>query len=155
VLVASVTMVIVVLLLFRFFGLLAAFVDSLGIVIEDGSDDGDHVGFNDTGADVLRASNTNIDNALESKIPFPHSHHVLTTALLENADETLDTSIDGEDIADASRGCGEIGEMVERVDEGEGRGAIESTAIIQGGSNTDGRLVDVGNTKVDFPHVCG
>ena len=66
-LVASVTMVIVVLLLFRFFGLLAAFVDSLGVVIKDGSDDRDHVGFNDTGADVLRASNTNVDNALESK----------------------------------------------------------------------------------------
>jgi hypothetical protein len=50
--------------------------------------------------------------------------------LLQNADEALDASIDGEDVPDASRGCGEIGEMVEGVDEGEGRGAVESTAVI-------------------------
>jgi hypothetical protein len=127
---ASVTVVVVVLLLFGFFGLLAAFVDSFGIIIEDGSDDRDHVSLDDTSADVFRASNTNIDDTLESKVPLPHSHHVLTTALFQNADKTLDTSIDGEDVTDASRRCGEIGEMVERVDEGEGRGAIERTAII-------------------------
>jgi hypothetical protein len=130
ILVASVTMVIVVLLLFGFFSLLAAFVDSLGIVIKDGSDDRDHVSLDNTSADAFRASNTNIDDTLESKVPLPHSHHVLTTALFQNADKTLDASINGENVADASRRCGEIGEMVERVDEGECRGAIERTAII-------------------------
>ncbi|KAI6755313.1 hypothetical protein HG531_004419 [Fusarium graminearum] len=127
---ASVTVVVVILLLFGFLSLLAAFVDSLGIVIEDGSDDGDHVSLDNTSANIFCASNTNIDDALESKVPLPHSHHVLTTALFQNADKSLDTSIDGKNVADASRRCGEIGEMVERVDEGEGRGAIERTAII-------------------------
>jgi hypothetical protein len=127
---ASVTVMIVALLLFGLLCLLAAFINSLCIVVEDGSDDGNHVSLNNSGADVFRASDADIDNTLKSKVPLPHSHHVLTTTLLENANETLDASINGKDITDASRGCGEIGEMIEGVDEGEGRGAVESTAVI-------------------------
>jgi hypothetical protein len=127
---ASVTVMVVALLLFGLLCLLAAFINSFCIVVEDGSDDGNHVSLNNSGANVFRASDADIDNTLKSKVPLPHSHHVLTTALLQNADEALDASIDGEDVPDASRGCGEIGEMVEGVDEGEGRGAVESTAVI-------------------------
>lgn len=127
---ASVTMMVVALLLFGLLCLLATFINSFCIVVEDGSDDGNHVSLNNSGADVFRASDADIDNTLKSKVPLPHSHHVLTTTLLEDANETLDASINGEDITDASRGCSEIGEMIEGVDEGEGRGAVESTAVI-------------------------
>lgn len=127
---ASVTVMVVALLLFGLLRLLAAFINSFCIVVEDGSDDRNHVSLNNSGADVFRASDADIDNTLKSKVPLPHSHHIFTTTLLENANETLDASVDGEDVTDASRGCGEIGEMVEGVDEGEGRGAVESTAVI-------------------------
>lgn len=127
---ASVTMVVVALLLFSLLCLFPALINSLGIVVENSGDDRHHVSLDNTSANVFRASNANIDNALEGKVPLPHSHHVLATALFENADEALDAAIYGEDIADASGRCGEIGEMVERVDEGESRGAVESTAII-------------------------
>ena len=117
---ASMAVVVVVLLLLGLLCLLTTLINSLGVVIEDGSDDGDHIRLNNAGADVFRASDADIDDTLESKVPLPHSHHIFATALLQNADKTLDAAIDGEDIADASRRCGEIGEMVERVDEGEG-----------------------------------
>jgi hypothetical protein len=123
-------MVIVALLLLSLLCLFPTLIDSLGIVVENSGDDRHHVSLDNAGANVFRASNADIDNTLEGKIPLPHSHHVLATALFQNADEALDAAIHGEDVADASGGCGEIGEMVERVDEGECRGAVESTAII-------------------------
>jgi hypothetical protein len=42
--------------------------------------------------------------------------------------------------------------MVERVNQGEGSGAIESSTVIQGGSNANRRLVDVRDAEVDLPH---
>ena len=44
--------------------------------------------------------------------------------------------------------------MVEGVDERQSRGTIEGSSIIQGGGDAHRRLVDVGDTKVDFPHRC-
>jgi hypothetical protein len=84
-LVGPLSMVIVNLLLLRFLGLFAAFFNDFDIIVQDGGDDGNHVGLDNTGSDSLRAPNTNVDNALKSKIPLPHAHHVLATALLENA----------------------------------------------------------------------
>ena len=42
--------------------------------------------------------------------------------------------------------------MVERVDERERRCAIEGSAIVQGRRDADGCLVNIWDTKVDFPH---
>lgn len=115
--------------------LFAAFVNNFDIVVEDGGNNGNHVSLYDSGPHILCASNADIDDALKSKIPLPCAHHILAPALLENADESLDASIDGEDITDASgRGC-EIGEVVERVYEWQCRGAIQGPAIVEGGGN--------------------
>ena len=94
-------MVIVNLLLLGFLSLFAAFVDDLDVVIEYGSDDGDHVGLDHASADILGTPNTDIDNTLESQVPFPHAHHIFAATLLEDAYQTLDSSIDGENITDA------------------------------------------------------
>jgi len=128
-------------------------VDNLDVVVEDGGDDGDHVGLDDTGPDVLGAPYTNVKDALEGEVPLPHVHHVLAPALLEDAYQTLDAAIDGEDVPDAGRRRGQIGEMVERVDEREGRGAVEGTAVVEGGGDADRGLVGIGDAKVDFTHV--
>ena len=42
--------------------------------------------------------------------------------------------------------------MVEGVDQGEGGGAIKGPAIIEGGGDADGRLVDVRNAEIYFSH---
>jgi hypothetical protein len=154
-LVTPVAVVVVMdLLLLGLLCLFTALVDGLDVIVEDGSDDGDHIGLDNAGADVFRSSDADIDDTLEGKVPLPHSHHILTATLLQDADQTLDAAIDSEDIADASRRCGEIGEMVEGVDEGESGRAIQGPSIIKRRGNTNRRLVDVWNAKVDFPHGC-
>lgn len=45
--------------------------------------------------------------------------------------------------------------MVERVDEGEGGGAVERPAVIEGRGDADGGLVRVWDAEVDFAHDCG
>lgn len=123
--VAAVAMVMVMyLLLLGLLGFFTALVDDLDVIVQDGGDDGDHVCLDDAGADIFRASDADIDNALESEIPLPHAHHVLAATLLEDADKTLDAAIDCENIADASRRRGKVGEMVEGVDEREGGCAV-------------------------------
>ena len=42
--------------------------------------------------------------------------------------------------------------MVERIDKWEGGCAVECSAIVQGGSDTDRCLVDIWDTEIDFPH---
>jgi hypothetical protein len=91
---------------------------------------------------------------LEGQVPLPHVHHVLAPALLEYAYQALNTTIDSQNVPDAGRGCGQIGEMVERVDEREGRCAVESTAVVESGGDADRGLVGVGDAEVDFAHVC-
>lgn len=80
----SMAMVVVVYLFLLGLSLFAAFIDDLDVVIKNGSDDGYHVSLDYTGADIFGASNTNIDDTLESQIPFPHSHHILAASLLED-----------------------------------------------------------------------
>lgn len=42
--------------------------------------------------------------------------------------------------------------MVQRVDEWQCRGTIKSSSVIQGGGDGHRCLVDIGYTKIDFPH---
>lgn len=136
-------------------GLLAASVDDLDIVIENGSDDRDEVGLDHAGADVLRASHADVDYALEGQVPLPHVHHVLAPPLLENTHEALNAAIDGQDVADPRGGGGQVSEVVEAVDERERRGAVEGAAVVERSGDADRRLIDVGNAEVNFSHGDG
>ena len=99
---------------------LPTFVDDLDVVVEDGSDDGHHVGFDDPCPDVLGASDADVEDALECQVPFPHVHHVLAPALFEDAYQSLDTAIDGQNVSYPGRGSCEVCKMVERIDQREG-----------------------------------
>lgn len=143
------------LLLLGLLGLLATFFNHLDVIVEDGSDDGNHVGLDDTRADVFGAANSDVDDALKGEVPFPHVHHIFAPALLQDADQPLDAAIYGEDVSYAGgRGC-EVCEMVERVDQGQGRCAVERTAVVEGRGDAHRRLVDVGDAEIDFPHFVG
>ena len=134
------------------FGPRFALVDDLEVVVEDGSNDRDHIGFDDPRPDVLGTSHTDVKDALESQVPFPHVHHVLAPAFFEDAYQTLDAAIDGENIPyPRRRGC-EVCEVVERVDERQGGCAVEGAAVVEGGGDADRGLVGVGDAEVDFTH---
>lgn len=132
--------------------LLSAPVHDLDVVVEDGSNNRDQISLNDPGADVLRATDANVDHALESEVPLPHIHHILAPPLLQNAHQPLDAAIDSQDISYPRRGRGQVGEVVERVDEREGGGAIEGSAVIEGSGDANGGLIDVGDAEIDFSH---
>lgn len=149
---AMATVVLVGMALLRLLGLFTALFNDLDVVVEDSGNDGDHVGFDDACPDGLGAPDADVDDALEGQVPFPHVHHIFAATLLEDADEALDAAIDGEDVPDAGGGGCEVGQMVEGVDEREGGGAVECTAVVEGGGDAHRRLVDVGDAEVDFPH---
>ena len=86
-----------------FLSLLAYPFDDFDVVVEDGGDDGNHICLNNAGSDVLSASYTYVDHALESKIPLPHVHHILAATLLQDADQSFDTAIDSENVSDTCR----------------------------------------------------
>lgn len=69
-----------------FLGLLTNPINDLDVIVEYGSDDGNHVGLYDPGPDSLCASNSYVDNTLKRQIPLPHVHHVFAATLLEDAD---------------------------------------------------------------------
>ncbi len=94
------------------FGPCPALVDNLDVVVEDGRNDGDHVSFDNACPDILGTSNSDVEDALKRQIPFPHVHHIFATALLEDAYQPLDAAIDGQDVSDAGRRGGEVGEVV-------------------------------------------
>ena len=129
-------------------------VHNLDVVVEDGCDDGHHIGFDDPCPDILRSPHADVEDALERQVPLPHVHHVLAAALLEDAYQALDAAIDGEDVAYACGGCGEVGEVVERVDEREGGGAVEGAAVVEGGGDAHRGLVGVRDAEVYLAHVC-
>lgn len=85
VLVAPLSVVLLEVLLLRLLGLLTLF-DNLDVVIQDGSNHWDHIGLHNPSPDGLRSPNTDIDDALEGKVPLPHAHHILAPTLLEDAD---------------------------------------------------------------------
>lgn len=43
--------------------------------------------------------------------------------------------------------------MIERIDEWEGRCAIEGPPVIQGGGDAHRRLVDIWDAKINFSHI--
>ena len=43
--------------------------------------------------------------------------------------------------------------MVKRVNQGEGRGAVEGSSVIESCGDMNRRLIDIGNTEVDFSHT--
>jgi hypothetical protein len=135
------------------FGPRLALVDDFDVVVENGSNDGNHVGLDYPRPDILRASYTNVKDALKGKVPLPHVHHVLAPPFFEYAYQPLDTAIDGEDVSYPRRRCGEICEVVERIDEREGRGAVEGTAVVEGGGDADRCLVGIRDAEVDFTHI--
>ena len=138
--------------LLGFFGLLSTPVDHFDVIVEYCSDNWNHVCLHHSCPDILRSSDSNIHNALKRQIPLPHVHHILTPPRLEKAYQSFDTSIDGEDVSYPGGGGGQVSEMVERIDERQGRCAIEGPAVIQGRCDADGRLVDIGDAEIDFPH---
>lgn len=69
------------LLLFRFFRLFTTLLDDFDVVVEYGCDHGDHIGLDYPSPDVLGAANSYVDDALESKVPFPHVHHIFASSL--------------------------------------------------------------------------
>lgn len=42
--------------------------------------------------------------------------------------------------------------MVEGVDEWEGRGTIEGSAVVEGGGDADRGFIDIGDVEIDFSH---
>jgi hypothetical protein len=130
-----------------------ALIDNFDIVIEDGSDDRHHVGFDDPCPDVLGTSHTDVKDALEGEVPLPHVHHVLAPPFFEDAYQPLDAAIDGENVPYPRRGRCEVCQVVERVDERERRGAVEGAAVVEGGGDANRCLVGVRDAKVDFTHV--
>lgn len=99
-------------LLLGLLSLLPALLNHLDVVVEDGGDDGNHVCLDHARANSFGATNSYVDDALEGEVPLPHVHHVLAPSLLQNADEALDASIDGQNVSDSSRGCRKICEVV-------------------------------------------
>jgi hypothetical protein len=101
---AAMTMVVLGdVLLLGLLGLFSTLFNHLDVVVENGGNHWDHVGLNHTSTNSLSTTNSYVDYALKGEVPLPHVHHILASALLEDADETLDTSIDGENVSDSSR----------------------------------------------------
>lgn len=81
--VSSVTTVMFMyLFLAGFFRLFAAFFDDFDVIVKNGGYYWHHVGLDNTSAYIFSSSDTDINHTLESKIPFPHAHHIFTPALL-------------------------------------------------------------------------
>jgi hypothetical protein len=103
---------------------------------------------------TMSASTTRVRTASEPLTPMLTIHWKAKFHFHENAYEALDTAIDCEDVAYATgRGC-QVCEVVQRVDEREGRGAVKRSTVIEGGGDADGRLVCVRDAEVDLAHVC-
>ncbi len=142
-------------LLLCLFGLLGLFstpIHHLDIIVEDRSNHGHHVRFDDPRPHILRASHADVDHALKCQIPFPHVHHILAPPGLEQTYQSLDASVDREDVSNPRRGGGEVGEVVEGIDQRQRRRAIEGSTVIQRRGDAHRRLVDIRNAEVDFSH---
>lgn len=133
-------------------GLLSALVDDFDVIVEYRGNDRDHVSLDDPGAHILRTSHPDVEDALEREIPLPHFHHVLAPAILQYAHQPFDAAIDGENVPDSSGGCGEVRQMVQRVDERQGGCAIEGATVVQGGRDAHRRLVGARYAEIHFSH---
>lgn len=111
-------MMFVNLLLICFLSLFTAFFKDFDVVVEYSGDDGDHVGFDNSGSYVFGSSNANVHDALKCQVPLPHPHHVLAPPLFEYAYEALDATVDCKNIANTCGRGRQVGKVVERVDQG-------------------------------------
>lgn len=146
-------MVVGDLLLLGFLRLLAASLHNLDVVIENCSNHRDHIGLDHPRPDILRAANSYVHDTLKSQIPFPHIHHIFAAALLQDTHQPLNAPIDCQDVANPRRRGGEIREMVERVDQGQGRSAVQGTPIVEGSGDAHRCLIDIRDAEVDFSHL--
>ena len=94
-----------------------ALFDDLEVIVQDRRNHRHHIRFHDSPSYSLRASHADVHDALKSKVPLPHLHHILTPPLLENTYQPLDAAIDGEYVSYAARRCRQICQVIERVDE--------------------------------------
>ena len=62
--------------------LLTTSIDHLYVVVENGRNHWYEVRLDYPSADSLRATDANIDHALEGEVPLPHIHHILAPSLL-------------------------------------------------------------------------
>jgi len=79
---------------------------------------------------------------------------VLAPALLENAYQSLDPAIDGEDIPYPTGRGRQVCKVVEGVYKREGGSAVQRPAVIEGGGDADRGLVCIGDAEVYLAHVC-
>jgi len=80
--------------------LLLTQLDNLHIVVQEGCNDGHHIGFDYSCPYCLGTANSYIHDALKGEIPFPHFHRIGAPALFEDADQSFNSAINGEDITD-------------------------------------------------------
>jgi hypothetical protein len=80
--VASMAVVVVSdVLLLCLFGLLPTLLHHLDVIVQNGSDDRNHVSLHHPCTNPLSAANSYVDDALKGEIPFPHVHHILAPPL--------------------------------------------------------------------------
>jgi len=77
------------------------FIHDFDVIVQDGRDDRHHICFHHSCPHILRTSYANVDHALKSKAPLPHLHQIPTPTLLEDAHETFNAAIDGENVPNA------------------------------------------------------
>jgi hypothetical protein len=62
-------------------GFLPTFFHKFVIAVEKGGNDWNHVGLDNASPNILCPTHADVDDTLESEIPLPHSHRVMTAAL--------------------------------------------------------------------------
>jgi hypothetical protein len=97
----------------------ADLVHHLDVIVKDGGNHRNHVGFDHSGPNTFRAADTDVDDTLKRETPFPHFHQILAPALLQDTHKPLNSAIDSQNISNAGgRGC-EVCKMIERVNQGQ------------------------------------
>lgn len=137
------------------------------VVVEHGGNHGDDAAKGDAAANVFSAAGADKHEALKGKGPFPGgegflgeelvvgelgSFRLVVVALFENGDEAFNAAVCGEGITDSGGGGGEVGEVVERVDEGPVGGAVKGSPVVERGRDGDRRSIERDRSKISFSH---
>jgi len=76
--------------------IVSTLVDHANVVLQNCSNDRDHISFHHSGSYAFGATDSNIDDALESEVPLPALQEILcVSALFEDADQPFNAAIDG------------------------------------------------------------